>query len=261
MLSPLRQHALRAAPRFVRTVTSGPTTTGQDALGGTQNGDASTLPGALRRNGRAKTRNSKDAFRAVLASSRAAAQPSPPPVPSLTDAPPPPPPPETPSFASFASLPEDDAAANQPPLMNIPPAQDPLLHLFASTILSHGHRARASRTVARAMLHLHAMTRAPALPLLRRAVELAAPACKLVSDRLLRGTKVVMRPRPLNERQRTKQAIKWIVEDSLKTVPGRHFDQRLAKAIIKVINGDSSALEKKRLQHEAAMNNRGNLDR
>ncbi|TRM55985.1 ribosomal protein S7 domain-containing protein [Schizophyllum amplum] len=127
--------------------------------------------------------------------------------------------------------------------------------------MSHGHRARAAQTVSRAMLHLHAMTRSPALPLLRRAVDLTAPAVKVVQDRLLRGTKIVYRPRPLNERQRTKQAIKWIVEDSLKSVPGRKFDERLAKAIIRVINGDSTALEKKKLQHETAMNNRGNLDR
>ncbi|KAL1739407.1 ribosomal protein S7 domain-containing protein [Schizophyllum fasciatum] len=221
MLSALRQRATRPAPPLVRTVFAAPVSA---------------------------NRNIRRARRAAAAD--AAAQP---PVPAPEAA-------ALPSFASFDDIP-DDSAANQPVLMNIPPAQDPLLHLFASTILSHGHRARASRTVSRAMLHLHAMTRAPALPLLRRAVDLAAPACKLVSDRLLRGTKVVMRPRPLNERQRTKQAIKWIVEDSLKTTPGRHFDQRLAKAIIKVINGDSSALEKKRLQHEAAMNNRGNLDR
>lgn len=148
---------------------------------------------------------------------------------------------------------------NALPLMVIPPEEDPLLHYIASTIQKHGERKKASRIVAKTLLHIHTMTRAPPLQVVREAVLAAAPACKNLT--MTHGTRRLYKPVALGERQRTRYAIKWILEACQKR-PEHKLEERLAREMIDIIQCTSpdqnEALKKKLDVHTLAMRNRAN---
>lgn len=137
--------------------------------------------------------------------------------------------------------------------MEIPPAEDPLLQYFTSSLLNHGKRARASRITSQVLLHIHAFTRAPPLPILQQAIIDAAPAVRTLMHR--QGGKTVAKPIALGEKQRTRYAVRAIL-DASKTKTGRTIEERLARELIAVIKGDSEALKTKREIHRFAMVNR-----
>ncbi|KAK7438456.1 hypothetical protein VKT23_018069 [Stygiomarasmius scandens] len=149
--------------------------------------------------------------------------------------------------------------SKQPPLMNIPPQEDPLLHFLASRIMQNGHRARASRIVSRTLLNIHAYTRAPPLPILRQAIFAAAPAVRCLNHR--HATKQVLKPIALSEKQGIWYAVKWLLEECKGRQGGPQLEERLAREIIKIIKGESAILEKKARVHKEAMLNRGNVPR
>ncbi|KAF5343565.1 hypothetical protein D9758_012955 [Tetrapyrgos nigripes] len=154
--------------------------------------------------------------------------------------------------------------SNAPPVMNIPPQEDPLLHYLASRIMQSGHRARANRIVARTLLNIHAYTRAPPLPILRQAIFKAAPAVRCLNHRI--ATKQVLKPIPLSEKQSIGRAITWILEE-VEGYPGSkqvrqggsQLEERLAREIIKIIKGESAVLATKEKVHREAMLNRGSV--
>ncbi|KAG2160132.1 ribosomal protein S7 domain-containing protein [Suillus bovinus] len=139
--------------------------------------------------------------------------------------------------------------------MLIPPVSDPLLHFLASILLNHGKRARAERIVSRTLLYIHALTRAPPLPILRHALITASPAVKCISQK--RSGKSVVRPAALTEKQRVRAGIHAVLSAS-KNKSGKTVEERLAREIIAVVNGDSKAIADKELAHKQAMVNRGN---
>ncbi|GLB35647.1 putative ribosomal protein S7 [Lyophyllum shimeji] len=120
--------------------------------------------------------------------------------------------------------------------MNIPPAEDPLLHYFTSSLLHHGHRAapRASPP-----------TRDP-----RRGAPRAHAHAQ--AGREGRGEAVA-----LGEKQRTRRAVQAILKAS-KSRMGRTVEERLARELIAVVQGSSKALEEKEAVHRFAMVHRGN---
>ncbi|KAG6369489.1 ribosomal protein S7 domain-containing protein [Boletus reticuloceps] len=142
--------------------------------------------------------------------------------------------------------------------MFIPPAHDPLLDYIAAVIQRHGLRARAARTVSRMLLHVHTFTRAPPTPIVREAIMTAAPSVRVVS--LKYGTKVMMTPQPLTEKQRVRAGLKAIVAAS-ESRPGKSLEVRLAREMIAVVQGESRSLEEKQRLHKLAMVNRGNIRR
>ena len=140
-----------------------------------------------------------------------------------------------------------------PPVLNIPPAEDPLLHYLTSSIMKHGRRSKAARVTSRALLHLHSFTRSEPMPLLREAILAASPAVKCLTHR--HGAKNVHKPVALGEKQRTRFAVQWILEAS-NSKPGKTLEERLAREIIAVLEGNSKALAKKMELHRFAMVNR-----
>ena len=140
-----------------------------------------------------------------------------------------------------------------PPVLNIPPAEDPLLHYLTSSIMKHGRRARAARVTSRTLLHLHSFTRSEPLPLLREAILAASPAVKCLSHR--HGGKNILKPIALGEKQRTRFAVQWILQAS-DTKPGKTLEERLAREVIAILEGNSKALAKKLEIHRSAMINR-----
>ncbi|OAX39135.1 ribosomal protein S7 [Rhizopogon vinicolor AM-OR11-026] len=139
--------------------------------------------------------------------------------------------------------------------MLIPPASDPLLHFLASSLQRHGQRAKAERIVSRTLLYIHALTRAPPLPILRHALITASPAVKCITYK--RAGKNVVRPAALTEKQRVRAGVHAVIAAS-KNKNGKTLEERLAREIIAVVNGDSKAITDKELAHKQAMVNRGN---
>ncbi|KZT23910.1 ribosomal protein S7 [Neolentinus lepideus HHB14362 ss-1] len=142
-----------------------------------------------------------------------------------------------------------------PPLLNVPPAQDPLLHFFTSMVMKDGKRQLAQRITSRTLLYLHTFTRAPPLPILRKAILTASPAVRIASSKV--GAKTVHRPIPLTEKQRTFYGILWIKRAAEKR-PGMTAEERLARELIAVIEGSSPVLKIRDDIHKMATVNRGN---
>lgn len=140
-----------------------------------------------------------------------------------------------------------------PSALDIPPEEDPLLQFMTNTIMRHGKRKRASNTISRMLLWVHALTRAPSLEIVREAVLLAAPAVRTMSH--THGGKIVSRPIALSEKQRTRYALKWILK-ACDNRPGQTLEERLAREIIATVQGTSSVLLEKERAHTFAMVNR-----
>ncbi|KAI0043497.1 ribosomal protein S7 [Auriscalpium vulgare] len=162
----------------------------------------------------------------------------------------------------FASAPPKPtllrAAPGQPILLDIPPVEDPLLQYLANKIQKHGKRKQAARIVSRTLLWLHTLTRAPPLPIVREAIFAASPAVRSLNHR--HGAKTVARPIALGEKQRTRYAVDWILKTVKEKKNGQTLEERLARELIAVLNGDSGVLKKKEEAHRFAMVNRGNAE-
>ncbi|KAI0336629.1 ribosomal protein S7 [Cubamyces sp. BRFM 1775] len=140
--------------------------------------------------------------------------------------------------------------------IHIPPAEDPLLHLFTSCVMKHGKRQEATRLTTKMLLHLHAFTKAPPLPIFREAVAKASPFLRC--RQFKRASKQYVFPTPLNDRQRARQAIDWMLE-AAKKKGGKHGAERIAREVIAIIKGDSEVLKKKVDVHRLAVLHRGNV--
>jgi len=76
-----------------------------------------------------------------------------------------------------------------------------------------------------------------------------------------KGTKVLQTPQPLNQKQKVRQAWKWIVEASDKRQgTEKEFGKRLAQEVMSVLNGQSEALKKLVARHEQAVTGRAKYD-
>jgi small subunit ribosomal protein S7 len=164
----------------------------------------------------------------------------------------------TQSSFSFASAAKPAGAAEQTQqVMLIPPEEDPLLRYLTNMIMRKGERKKAARIVSRTLLHIHAMTRAPPLPILREAILTASPAVKVRSQ--LHGTKQMFKPIALDEKQRTHYGVKWLLTSSA-TRPERTLEQRLAREMIDILQvtdpKENAALKKKVELHTLAMRHR-----
>ncbi|KAI0065847.1 ribosomal protein S7 [Artomyces pyxidatus] len=142
-------------------------------------------------------------------------------------------------------------------MLDIPPAEDPLLQYLTNSILKHGNRKRASRIVSRMLLWVHTFTRAPPLEIVREAVKTVSPSVRCMTHR--HGAKNVSKPIALSEKQRTRFGVQWILEAST-AKSGQTLEERLAREIVAVIQGSSKAVDKKKAVHHFAMVNRGNAE-
>lgn len=158
------------------------------------------------------------------------------------------------SFASPTPRPVTAAPDpnSPPPVVNIPPADDPLLAYLTSFLQHHGQKQKAARITSRVLLHLHAFTRAPPLPILREAVLAASPALRIVN--IKKSMKVMAHPIALSEKQRTRMALKWLV-DASDSRPEQTLAERLAREMIDVVklDEDNAVIKKKAQLHKFAI--------
>ncbi|KAJ6516501.1 ribosomal protein S7 domain-containing protein [Mycena sanguinolenta] len=174
-------------------------------------------------------------------------------------------------YKSWMHLPPLDSYGRRQthqPLMNVPPAEDPLLQFLTSLIMRHGERAKARRVVSRTLTYIFTLTRAPPLPIMRQAVLLASPAVKTKSQ--THGAKVIHVPMALSEKQRTHYGLMWLVAASRARV-GRRLEERLAREVVDIVQRIHDARDKpldtrhpgalglKYDMHKFAMVNRGSV--
>ncbi|KAH9835354.1 mitochondrial ribosomal protein S5/S7 [Rhodofomes roseus] len=146
----------------------------------------------------------------------------------------------------------------------IPPQYDPLLELIAGCINWKGEKQRARKIVSETLINIHMLTRAPPLPILRKAVEYVSPIMRNITIKL--PSKNAVYPEPAPEKQRMLKAIRWILEAS-KTRPGFKLQDRLAREMIAIVEGAgkenmkelSPAYRMKEEVHKLAILNRGNV--
>lgn len=147
--------------------------------------------------------------------------------------------------AASSSTPVSQVAAGAGPVALPDPAvRDPdteLLAYLARLIMRDGKLARAHSALDSMLAQLHLATSSPPLPILRKAIEVVSPQIRIVGRR--KGTKVMQTPQPLTDKQRTRQAWKWIVDASDKRIGDKEFDfgRRLALEVLAVLNGQSEA--------------------
>ncbi|PVG04784.1 ribosomal protein S7 [Serendipita vermifera] len=141
------------------------------------------------------------------------------------------------------------------PRLMIPPPEDPLLHYLTSHLMKHGERHKASRRVANILAEIHRIKNSPPLPILRDAIFAASPSIKMKSHK--KHAKSLQVPTPLNDRQRAFFAIKWLISVS-KNRSERKLEERVAKEVIKIVEGESEVLRKKAEVHKLAVANRSN---
>ncbi|GAA6010818.1 hypothetical protein JCM10207_005859 [Rhodosporidiobolus poonsookiae] len=142
-------------------------------------------------------------------------------------------------------------------------AQDPdaeLLGTLARLTMRDGKLARTHSHLAQMLDHLALATRAPPVPVLRKAIDLTSPSIRIVGRR--QGTKVLQTPQPLSAHQRQRQAWKWILEASDKRQGvEKAFGKRLALEVMAVLSGQSEALKRKETLHSQGVTGRANVGR
>ncbi|WVO20147.1 uncharacterized protein IAS62_001438 [Cryptococcus decagattii] len=106
---------------------------------------------------------------------------------------------------------------------------------------------------------LHESTHLPPQPLLRQSILLASPSIKILSMR--KSAKTILTPRALNERQRTRQGIAWILKAAEKGRKGGvPRDQRIAKEVLAVLEGQSEVFKWLEDVHKVGYLNRSNMN-
>jgi len=114
---------------------------------------------------------------------------------------------------------------------------------------------RARKLVTKCLDLIADATHKDPLPLVKEAIKLASPDVKIVNHR--KSAKVVIVPYALNERQRVRQAMLWILDACQKRnevgLPGK-----MARELMDLVNGRSKVLDRKEQVHNQAIVNRAN---
>ncbi|KAK9471928.1 mitochondrial 37S ribosomal protein uS7m [Dipodascopsis tothii] len=140
----------------------------------------------------------------------------------------------------------------------VPVREDVLVSHLTNLIMSDGKKARAQKVVARAFYIVRLRTGLEPLDVLRETVGKLAPLFKIVTYRS--GAKSFQVPKGLNERQRNRRALTWIIEGTDKR-ESPDFGVRLGDEIVAVWRGSSSAYDKRDMIHRTAMANRAYIGR
>ncbi|WRT65633.1 uncharacterized protein IL334_002578 [Kwoniella shivajii] len=172
---------------------------------------------------------------------------------------------QTPSSSSRPNFPspssqdvQDQVAARGYDVHSIPPKVDPTLDLFTNCLMKDGKKDEAQKMVGRILSMLHQSTNLAPQPLLRQAVLLSSPSIKILSMR--KSAKTIYTPRALTERQRSRQGVAWILKASERGRKGGiSRDQRIAREILGILEGQSDVFKWLEERHKVAYLNRSNM--
>ncbi|CAK9441507.1 mitochondrial 37S ribosomal protein uS7m [Lodderomyces beijingensis] len=136
----------------------------------------------------------------------------------------------------------------------IPLRLDPTVQNFINLIMRHGRKAQARKYVSRAFYIVQMKLRKDPIEVLKETLDKLGPLVKTRTMSTGVAKKKVV-PVPLNERQRNRYAITWILEAS-KNRKSNDFSVRLAEELINAYQGKSSGFEKKAQMHKQATQQR-----
>ncbi|KIR69557.1 hypothetical protein I314_00669 [Cryptococcus bacillisporus CA1873] len=160
---------------------------------------------------------------------------------------------------SPSPAPPAQAPARGYPTDSLPPPIDPTLDLLTNCLMKHGKKSDAQKMVHNILSLLQESTHLPPQPLLRQSILLASPSIKILSMR--KSAKTILTPRALNERQRTRQGIAWILKAAEKGRKGGvPRDQRIAKEVLAVLEGQSEVFKWLEDVHKVGYLNRSNMN-
>ena len=139
----------------------------------------------------------------------------------------------------------------------VPLKADPIVQNLVNVIMRHGKKALAQKTVSRALYIVQMKLRKDPIEVLKETLVNLGPLVKTRSISTGVAKRTII-PVALNERQRNRFAIGWILEASKKR-KNNDFAVRLAEELINAYNGKSSGYEKRLQMHKAAMQQRANI--
>lgn len=136
----------------------------------------------------------------------------------------------------------------------IPLRSDPTVDNLTNLIMRHGKKAKAQKIVSRAFYIIQLKLRQDPIEVWKETLDKLGPLVntKTVSTGVAKKRIV---PIPLNEKQRNRFAIKWILEAS-NNKKSNDFAVRLAEEIINAYQGKSSGYDKKAQMHRQATQQR-----
>ncbi|ODV84204.1 hypothetical protein CANARDRAFT_29359 [[Candida] arabinofermentans NRRL YB-2248] len=139
----------------------------------------------------------------------------------------------------------------------LPNTKDEVLDLCVNLIMKDGLKQKARKYLNRALYLLFLETRKNPVDLLKEALDIAAPLVitKTVKTGFAKNFTV---PVPLTPRQRNRMAFLWIL-DASDSRTSNDFSVRLSEEILTVVQGKSRILDKRTLNHKAAIANRAYL--
>ncbi|KAH8925136.1 ribosomal protein S7, partial [Atractiella rhizophila] len=139
--------------------------------------------------------------------------------------------------------------------LELPPLQDPLLAYLVNLTMRHGKKTLYQNQIALMLRTILLTTSSPPLPLLRRALQMAAPSVGIFT--IKRNMRKFEVPQPMTEKRRVREAWMWIVEESEKRLE-KELGRRLAAEVLNVLEGKSAVLGKTMERHKVAVANRVN---
>lgn len=133
----------------------------------------------------------------------------------------------------------------------IPVKSDPILEHCTNMIMKDGKKAKAQRTMARALYIVRLQLRKDPVEVLKDTLERMSPLMAIRTQKS-RAAKAIVMPVPLTQRQRHRTAFLWILDGASKR-RSSDFEVRLGEEIIAAYEGKSSGYDKRLQIHKTAM--------
>lgn len=133
----------------------------------------------------------------------------------------------------------------------VPLPKDPMIENFTNLIMRHGKKSKAHKILSRALYIVYLKTRKDPMEVLTETLDKLGP---LMSTKVEKTGAAKNRtvPYPLNQRQRNRYAITWILEGAEKK-KSSDYSVRLAEEILSAFEGKSSGYDRKAQMHKTAM--------
>jgi ribosomal protein S7 len=119
-----------------------------------------------------------------------------------------------------------------------------------------GKKGLVQTEVERAFVLLKAKEKDPLIAF-SSAIKKVAPPLKLVQRK--QGSKSLLVPRPLTDRQSQRQAMLWIIAETKTTKSDNTLGERIAKSILTILDGSSQIFHKKLQLMKSCLANRSNI--
>ena len=133
----------------------------------------------------------------------------------------------------------------------VPLYVNPLVESLVNFIMRHGKKLRAQRTVNRALYMVGLKTRRDPVEVLSETLTRLGPMFSTKTEKTGTAKNRIV-PFPLNQKQRNRYAIKWIIEGSSKK-KSTDMAVRLADEIISASEGKLPGYERRAQMHKTAL--------